>query len=130
MTCSLCGNRYQGVTRIKGKRRNDGTRVKTYYYGCSGYITKGRKVCQLNTVPKKILESAVIETVLDFYRPYLEKGGRKKLAEAVKAQTHLESKEVVAARKRAQKKLPIIQKTMGNLLDSLSGRSQERETAA
>jgi hypothetical protein len=122
---SLCGSRYQGVTRIKGKKRNDGTRVKTYYYGCGGYITKGRTVCKLNAVPKETLEPAVIQAVFDFYKPYLEKGGRKKLAEAVKAQTHLESKEVVAARKRVQRKLPIIEKTIGNLLDNLSPANRE-----
>jgi DNA invertase Pin-like site-specific DNA recombinase len=120
MTCSHCGSRYQGLTRIKGKKRNDGTRVRTYYYACGGYITKGRKVCQLNAIPKEALESAVVQTILDFYRPYLEKGGRKKLAEAVKAQTRLESKEVVAARKRAQRRLPTIERSISNLLDNLS----------
>ena len=29
MTCERCGNRYQGVTRHKGKLRSDGTRVTT-----------------------------------------------------------------------------------------------------
>jgi hypothetical protein len=90
MKCSPCGNRYQGITRIKGKKRNDGTRVKTYYYGCGGYITKGTSICRMNAIPKAVLESKVIETVLDFYRSYLEKGGRQKFAEAIKAQTKVE----------------------------------------
>ena len=45
MKCSLCSCRYQGVTRIKGKKRIDGTSVKTYYYGCGGYITKASGMC-------------------------------------------------------------------------------------
>jgi hypothetical protein len=36
MKCALCGSRYQGVTRHKGKRRVDGTKVKTRSYGCAG----------------------------------------------------------------------------------------------
>jgi hypothetical protein len=102
MKCSLCGRRYQGVTRNKGKRRLDGTRVRTHYYGCGGYITKGKKACEMNPVPQKILEGKVIDTVLDFYKPYLGKGGRRKLAEAVKIQVNFEGEELVAARRRAQ----------------------------
>jgi hypothetical protein len=32
--CAKCGGRYQGVTRIKGKRRIDGTKVRTFSYAC------------------------------------------------------------------------------------------------
>jgi hypothetical protein len=39
----------------------------------------------MNAIPKEELESKVIETVLCFYKAYLEKDGRQKLAEAVKA---------------------------------------------
>ncbi|MBW8040637.1 MAG: hypothetical protein FVQ85_11610 [Planctomycetes bacterium] len=120
MKCSLCGNRYQGVTRIKGKKRNDGTRVKTYYYGCGGYITKGTSICRMNAIPKAVLESKVIETVLDFYSSYLEKGGRHKLAEAVKAQTKAEKEDITSARKRAQAKLENITKVINNLLDNIT----------
>jgi len=77
LKCSLCGNRYQGVTRNKSKKRIDGTRVKTYYYGCGGYITKGTKICQMNFIPKEELEQKVINAILDFHRPYLQKDGRK-----------------------------------------------------
>ncbi len=93
MKCSLCGYRYQGVTRVKGKKRLDGTQVKTRYYGCGGYITKGKKVCQMNSIPQKILEDRVIDAVLDFYKRYLNKGGRKKLAEAIKVQINFEGEE-------------------------------------
>jgi DNA invertase Pin-like site-specific DNA recombinase len=118
--CTICGNRYQGVTRIKGKKRNDGTRVKTYYYGCGGYITKGTSICRLNAIPKAVLESKVIETVLDFYSSYLEKGGRQKLAEAVKAQTKTEKEDITSARQRAQVKLENINKIINNLLDNIT----------
>jgi DNA invertase Pin-like site-specific DNA recombinase len=123
--CRLCGSRYQGVTRTKGKKRLDGTRVKTFYYGCGGYITKGRSICEMNAIPQKVLEETVIKVVLDSYEPFLEKGGRKKLAEAVKAQIGLEAEEFVAARKRAQRELNKNEKTINNLLDNITSTNRE-----
>ena len=125
MKCSLCGSRYQGVTKAKGKKRLDGTRVKTFYYGCGGYIAKGRSICEMNAVPQKVLEETVIKMVLDSYKPFLEKGGRKKLAEAVKAQIGSEAEEFVAARKRAQRELDKISKTINNLLDNITSANRE-----
>lgn len=125
LRCTLCENRYQGVTRNKGKRRLDGSRVRTFYYGCGGYITKGTSICQMNAIPKEILESKTIETVLDFYRPYLEKGGRQKLAEAVKLQVNCEGKELSTARQRAQTEHEKIGKTIDNLLDNLTPTNRE-----
>ncbi len=117
--------RYQGVTRVKGKKRVDGTRVKTRYYGCGGYITKGRSICELNAIPQKVLESLVIDTVIDFYRPYLALGGRSKLARAVKEQIGSEAEEFVAARKRARKELSKVKKIINNLLDNITSTNRE-----
>ena len=125
MKCSLCGYRYQGVTRVKGKKRLDGTQVKTRYYGCGGYITKGKKVCQMNSIPQKILEDRVIDAVLDFYKRYLDKGGRKKLAEAIKVQINFEGEELVAARQRAQTKQKRIDQIINNLLDNITSTNRE-----
>jgi len=125
LKCSLCGCRYQGITKAKGKKRSDGTPVKTFYYGCGGYITKGRSICELNLIPQEALESKVIETVLDFFKPFLDKGGHKRLADAVKAQVGSEAKEFVAARKRVQKELDKIGKTISNLLDNITATNRE-----
>ena len=126
LKCALCGSRYQGVTRNKGKRKADGTGVKTYYYGCGGYITKGTSVCQMNPIPKEVLETKVIEAVLDFYRPYLEKGGRQKLAEAVKAQTGTEKEDITTARQRAEGELERITGIINNLLDNITDTNRNR----
>ena len=125
LRCGLCENRYQGVTRNKGKRRLDGSRVKTYYYGCGGYITKGTSICQMNAIAKEVLESKVIGIVLDFYKSYFEKGGRKKLAESVKKQVHFEGEELLSARLRTQVNQEKIGKTIDNLLDNLTPNNRE-----
>jgi hypothetical protein len=120
MECGLCGGRYQGVTRIKGKKRLDGTRVKNFYYGCGGYITKGKSVCEMNLIPQKVLEKTVIGTILNFYKPLLGKGGRRKLTEAVKTQIGSEAEEFVTARERARRELTKNQATINNLLDNIT----------
>jgi len=74
----------------------------------------------MNAIPKEVLESKVTETVLDFYRAYLEKGGRQKLAEAVKAQTGTEKEDITSARQRAQTELESITKIINNLLDNIT----------
>ena len=56
---------------------------------------------------------------------FLDKGGRKKLAEAVKAQIGSEAEEFVAARKRAQRQLNKIDKTINNLLDNITSANRE-----
>jgi len=79
----------------------------------------------MNPIPQKILEGKVIDTVLDFYRPYLKKGGHRKLAEAVKKQIGSEGKEFAAARRRAQAKQEKIGKIINNLLDNITSTNRE-----
>ncbi len=79
----------------------------------------------MNAIGQKVLEEKVIKIVLDSYRPLLGKGGRTKLAEAAKAQIGSEAEEFVAARKRAQRQLNKIKKTINNLLDNITLANRE-----
>ena len=125
LKCSLCSSRYQGVTRNKGKKRLDATRVKNYYYGCGGYITRGKIVCEMNPIPKEELEQEVIKAVLDFYRPYLQKDGCEKIAEIIKQQTGAEKEDLAAARQRAEDELNRISEIIENLLDNITETNRE-----
>jgi hypothetical protein len=79
----------------------------------------------MNSIPQKILEDRVIDAVLDFYKRYLNKGGRKKLAEAIKVQINFEGEELVAARQRAQTKQKRIDQIINNLLDNITSTNRE-----
>ena len=79
----------------------------------------------MNPIPQGELESLVIDAVLDFYKPYLGKGGRRRIAEAVKQQLGSESVEVAAARKRADSELHKITRTINNLLDNITAANRE-----
>lgn len=120
LKCARCGNRYQGYTRVKGKRRTDGSMVRTFSYACGGYITKGASICSLNPVGQARLETTVIEALLAFYKPCLGRGGRKKLAAAIRDSTGVETTEVEAARKRIAAEQAEMAKTIDNLLDNLT----------
>ena len=88
---------------------------------CGGPIS----AWQAHPVPQDALESAVIKAVLDFYQPYLDKDGRRKLAEAVKAQIGSEVEDFVAARQRAQEELQRISPIINNLLDNITSTNRE-----
>jgi hypothetical protein len=123
--CALCGSRYQGVKRYKGSIKNDGVRTLTFSYGCGGYITKGTKICNFNAISQEILENKVIETVLDFHRPYLERGGREKMAKVVKDQIGSEGQDLNKARERAEAEKERISGIINNLLDNITSSNRQ-----
>ncbi len=125
LTCAKCGSRYQGVTRHKGKRRADGSKVISRSYGCGGHITKGNAVCKMNPIPQDELEGAVVNAVLEFYAPYLAKGGRRELSEAVKEQIGTEGEHHEAAHARAEAERNRITGIINNLLDNITPANRE-----
>jgi len=73
----------------------------------------------------EVLENTVIQAVLDFYRPYLEPGGKRRLAEAVRAQLGTEADDLVAARERIQEEQAELDGIVNNLLDNLTAENRE-----
>ena len=125
LTCAQCGNRYQGVTRHKGKRRADQTKVITRSYGCGGHITQGNKICQMHAIGQEELESLVIETVIGFYRRYEGKSGKKKLRNLVKDLMGGESEHIAQAVERAKGEETQLQNTINNLLDNITSANRD-----
>ena len=120
LICAKCGSRYQGITRSKGKLNLDGTRTKNFYYGCGGYISRGKSVCELNLIKKEALENIIIKEILQFYSKYLEDDGRELLAQEIKSQTEYETKDIKSARQRAANELQRVEGIINNLLDNLT----------
>jgi len=123
--CAVCGSRYQGVTTRKGKAKADGTKTVTYSYGCGGYITKGKSVCNMNSISQELLENKVIDGVLEFYRPYLEPNGKEKLANSIKEQTGFEKQDITKARDRAKTEQERISRIIENLLDNITASNRD-----
>jgi len=74
----------------------------------------------MNPIPTEEPEQKIINVILDFYSPYLQKDGRKKLAETIKQQRSSEKEDLVNARQRAEDELSRISKIVDNLLDNIT----------
>lgn len=77
--CDRCGHYWQGYAVTKGKPRKDGTKVKTYYYGCNGYISKGNTVCTRSVIAQEVLENWVLDQIDEIIQRYLREGGEAEL---------------------------------------------------
>ena len=79
----------------------------------------------MNPIAQADLEDLVIDAILDFYKSYLGKGGRRRLAEAVKQQVGSEGEQVEAARTRAEDERQRLAQTIHNLLDNITPGNRE-----
>ncbi|MBK8009741.1 MAG: recombinase family protein [Deltaproteobacteria bacterium] len=125
IVCGRCGARYEGVRRTKGKRRDDGSKVVTYSYGCGGYIRNGRSVCTFGPLPQIELEEAVIRTVLDAYARFRGPDGRTELARVMRSALRSETGDLKDARERARQEITKIDSDIARLLDHLSAGTRE-----
>ncbi len=94
-------------------------------YACGDYITKGKKICEMNPIPQQDLETLVIEAVLGFYKPSLGQGGRENIVTIVRNQLGCDNEELVAARQRGEEEQQRIGGIINNLLDNLTADNRE-----
>ncbi len=120
VVCARCSGRYEGCRRTKGKRRTDGSAVRTYYYGCGSYIRKGRTACRFGPVPQQRLEELVVDAVLAHHEPLRDEVGRRKIAEIVRRCVGVDSANLAETRREVETRLAEIQSTASRLIDALS----------
>ena len=63
VTCARCGQAYQGRTVNSMKHRKDGSKIKTLYYACGGWVMKGASACEKFLLRKEPLEELLLETI-------------------------------------------------------------------
>ena len=63
LTCARCGQAYQGRTINSTKFRKDGSKIKTLYYACGGWVMKGASACEKFLIRKEPLEDLLMETI-------------------------------------------------------------------
>lgn len=118
--CGRCGSPYVGCHRLKGRPKKDGTRVKTYYYACGGYIRHGRSHCAFGPIAQEELEADAIRQVLDGFAGYLGPQGKARFQRECEQALGAEWSDGVEARDRASGRLQAIEEETQRLLDSLS----------
>ena len=124
--CTHCGHKWIGYTVNKGRKRKDGTNVKTRYYACSGYVNKGKSVCQRRVVGKEWLEGWVekrIEKMLKehFSTPEGLNKMRRKIEAAMTGSIPQIGKEVDQVVERTNE----VKQTISNLIENLTSTNRE-----
>ena len=82
--CDRCGHYWQGYATTKGRKRKDGTAVKTRYYCCGGYISKGNAVCKRSVIAQEALENWVLDQIDDILLRYCDDGGEDTLRNMIR----------------------------------------------
>ncbi len=123
--CLQCGHTWQGYTTNKGRKRNDGSAVKTLGYACGGYVTKGKSCCQRHVLPKEEIEEWVFAQIAHIVRGYLERGAEQKLREMIEQEVaggdRFDATELATVRQRQAD----IEAAIENLLDNLTATNRD-----
>lgn len=118
--CLHCGHTWQGYTTHKGRKRTNGSSVRTLGYACGGYVTKGRSCCQRFVFPKEEVEAWVFDQIRHIVSNYLEAGAEQKLREMIEQEVagddRLDESELSAVRQRQAD----VEATIENLLDNIT----------
>jgi len=123
--CTRCGHHWQGYTTRKGRKRNDGTQVKNFYYACNGYVTKGKSCCARALLAKDVIEDWVWEQIGRIVHSYLDKGGEDRLRRLIEqemvAAGAFDGSALAAIRQRRED----IEAKIENLLDNITPTNRE-----
>ena len=118
--CRRCGHNWQGYTTRKGRKKLDGTQVKTHYYACNGYIAKGTSCCGRAVIPQDFIEGWVLEQIGKIVGEYMDAGGQKKLRRMIEQEVRGtgdgDGSQLTALRQRKAD----IESTIDNLLDNIT----------
>ncbi len=127
--CDRCGHYWQGYSTVKGKLRKDGTKVKTYYYACNGYVSKGNAVCHRSVIAQEALENWVLDQIAEIIGSYVRDGGENELRAMIRQELSATATregasgeltlETIAARKRD------ISQQVSGVLGSISEANRE-----
>ena len=63
VTCARCGHAFQGRTVNSRKLRRDGSKIRTCYYACGGFIMKGASTCEKLLLRKEPLEAVILDLI-------------------------------------------------------------------
>jgi len=125
IVCAHCGHNWQGYTVRKGRRRKDGSQIKTEYYICSGYITKGTSVCRRSVVPRKEIEGGVFEAIRGHVRHYVRTpAGKVRLRRALARRLGAETVDPEQAERLRRERDDTLGKING-ILDNITATNRE-----
>jgi len=124
--CARCGHKWIGYTVNKGRKKKDGSNSKTLYYACSGYVNKGKAVCERRVIGKDVLEGAVvgqIEAMLQRY--FATPEGLEEIRRLIEAEMAVERPQIGQGLDQVDARLREIKQIITNLIDNLTAANRE-----
>ncbi|MBN1810001.1 MAG: recombinase zinc beta ribbon domain-containing protein [Planctomycetes bacterium] len=123
--CARCGHNWQGYTKQAGRKNDDGSVIKNYYYACGGYVTKGNSVCQKSLIQSDAIENMLIDEIGLNLDEFINEGGdellRKVLTEIVSGDVPSSSAELSELRLKKS----AIESKINNILDNITEANRE-----
>jgi len=124
--CLHCGHKWIGYTVNKGRRRKDGSNVKTLYYACSGYVNKGNSVCQRRVIRKEWLEGWVVDHIESMLKEYFgTPEGLKKMRRMVTEEMESIVPQIGEELDQVEAHIRAIKQTISNLIENLTSTNKE-----
>jgi len=124
--CTLCGHKWIGYTVNKGRRRKDGSNVKTLYYACSGYVNKGKSVCQRHVIRKDWLEEWVVGKIEKMLKEHFgTPEGLEKMRQMVEEEIESSAPQIGDELDKVEAREREIKQTITNLVENLTSTNRE-----
>jgi len=125
LKCSRCGRNLQGHVVAKSERRKDGSRVRTRYYLCGGYVSKGPSVCEKALFPQEALDEFVLDVVESEMERLLSENGRETLRRVIDEELRRSGDDPREEIGRLKGRLAEIDAQADRLLDLLDGSNKQ-----
>jgi len=124
--CTHCGHKWIGYTVNKGRKRKDGSNVKTLYYACGGYINKGKSVCPRRVVRKEWLEEWVVNKIEEMLKEYFGTSeGIEKMRRMVEAEINSMAPQIGEEFDQVEARIREVKHTISNLIENLTSTNRE-----
>lgn len=124
--CVHCGHKWIGYTVNKGRRRKDGSNVKTLYYACGGYVNKGNSVCKRRVVRKEWLEGWVVQQIEAMLKEYFgTPEGVEKIRRMVELETNNMVPQIGEELDQVEDRVREIKQIISNLINNLTSTNKE-----
>ena len=113
-----------GRTVNSTKRRKDGSKIKTLYYACGGYVMKGTSVCEKFLLRKAPLEDAILETVQARLQSLVAGEGERLLRQYIEEEIAAQGADPRHEQARLRTRLSEIEEKAGVLLEGMSAETK------
>jgi len=124
--CSRCGHKWIGYTVNTGRRRKNGSNIKTLYYACSGYVNKGKAVCERRVIGKDVLEGAVVGRIEEMLQRYFATPeGLEEIRRLIEAEMAVERPQIGEELDQVEARMREVKHTICNLIDNLTATNRD-----